>query len=121
MNINSSVSELNFVLLISRPPKITEKWFCIQNLCVNISFQEKNGLIIQYLVAEILSKNRVSFFWDTLYIPGISLVYIQYITGIYQQYHIYISGIFRVYLGKSQAYHGVTSPLFDLLVAAKKS
>ena len=28
---------------------------------------EKNGLKIQNLVVEILSKNLVSFFWDTLY------------------------------------------------------
>ena len=28
----------------------------------------KKGLKIRYLVVEILSKNLVSFFWDTLYI-----------------------------------------------------
>ena len=41
MNINLPISELHFVLQISQPPNITQKWFCIQNLHMDISFQKK--------------------------------------------------------------------------------
>ena len=58
-----SVSEPYFVLLMSWSPKIAHKWFCILNLHLDLSFQgEKNYLKIRFLVAEILIKNRVSFF-----------------------------------------------------------
>ena len=43
-------------------PKIAQIWFCIQNLRMDLNFQEKKDLKIRYLVAEILSKNR-GFFW----------------------------------------------------------
>ena len=37
-------------------------------LCESLFSGEKIDLKIRYLVAKILSKNGVSFFWDTLYI-----------------------------------------------------
>ena len=33
--------EPHFVLRISRPPSIVQKWFCIQNVRMDLSFQEK--------------------------------------------------------------------------------
>ena len=36
--------ESYFVLQISQPPKIAEKWFCIQNLHMDLSFQEKKTI-----------------------------------------------------------------------------
>ena len=49
--------ESYFVLQISQPPKINEKWVCIQNLHMDLSFQEqKNDLKIQCLVAEKFAK-----------------------------------------------------------------
>ena len=41
IKINFSVSKPYFVLTISRPPKIAQKWFCIQNLRMDLSFQKK--------------------------------------------------------------------------------
>ena len=41
IKLNLSVSEPNIVSSISRPPKIVQKWFCIQNLRIDLSFQEK--------------------------------------------------------------------------------
>ena len=42
---------------------MAQKWFCIQNFCMDLSFQKKkNYLEIRYLVAEILSETRGSFF-----------------------------------------------------------
>ena len=41
MNINLSISEPHFVLQISQPPNIAQKWFCIQNLHMDISLQKK--------------------------------------------------------------------------------
>ena len=37
--VNLSVSETYFVSQISQPPKMVEKWFCIQNLRMDLSFQ----------------------------------------------------------------------------------
>ena len=34
----------HFVLWISQLPKITQNWFCIQNLCMDLSFQEKKTI-----------------------------------------------------------------------------
>ena len=36
--------ESHFVLKISRPPNITQKWFYIQNLRMDLSFQEKKTI-----------------------------------------------------------------------------
>ena len=41
MNMSWSVSESHFVLWIFRPPNIAQKWFCIQNLRMDLSFQGK--------------------------------------------------------------------------------
>ena len=47
----------------------TQKWFYIQNLPMDLSFQEKNNLKIRYLVAEILNRNLfLRFFWNPLYL-----------------------------------------------------
>ena len=43
-NLNLSVSENYFVSQISQPPKVAEKWFCIQNLRMDLSFQEKKTI-----------------------------------------------------------------------------
>ena len=36
--------ESHFVLQISRPPTIAQKWFCIKNLRMELSFQEKKTI-----------------------------------------------------------------------------
>ena len=41
MKMNWSNSEPYFVFQISQPPNIAEKCFCIQNLQMDLSFQEK--------------------------------------------------------------------------------
>ena len=41
MNMNLSTSEPNFGFQISQPPNIGQKWVCIQNLQMDLSFQEK--------------------------------------------------------------------------------
>ena len=54
--------EPHFVLQISQPLFIAQKWFCIQNVCTNLFSGEKNYLKIRYLVAEILSKMHIGTF-----------------------------------------------------------
>ena len=41
MNINLFTFETHIVSQISQLPEITQKWFCIQNLPMNLSFQGK--------------------------------------------------------------------------------
>ena len=41
MNINLFTSETPIVSQISQPPEIIQKWFCIHNLPMNLSFQRK--------------------------------------------------------------------------------
>ena len=41
MNMNLSILEPDFVLYISQPPYIAQKWFCIQKLLMDLSFQRK--------------------------------------------------------------------------------
>ena len=41
MNINLFTSENHIVFHISQLPEIKQKWFCIQNLPMNLSFQGK--------------------------------------------------------------------------------
>ena len=41
MNLNMSASGPHSVFQISQPPDIAQKWFCIQNLEIDISFQKK--------------------------------------------------------------------------------
>ena len=44
MNMNGSVQEQRFVLRISRPPLIAQKWFYTQNLPMGLSFQENKTI-----------------------------------------------------------------------------
>ena len=41
INLNLSTSEPHFVFQISLLSNIAQKWFCMQNLRMDISFQEK--------------------------------------------------------------------------------
>ena len=41
INLNLSISQPYFVFQISKPPNIILKWFCIQNLQIDLRFQEK--------------------------------------------------------------------------------
>ena len=41
MNMNFFDSEINFVSQISQPRGIAQKWFCIQYLRMDLSFQQK--------------------------------------------------------------------------------
>ena len=51
----SSNKQSYFVLQISRTPNIAQKWFCIQNLLMDLSFQkEKNDLIVWYIHVSVL-------------------------------------------------------------------
>ena len=45
MNINLSTSEPPFVFQISQSSNIGQKWFCIQNLQMDFSFQEKKRFV----------------------------------------------------------------------------
>ena len=60
--LKSPHQETHFVSHISQPPLNAQKWFCIQNVRMDLSFQEKKDIKIGYLNAETLSKNPVSFF-----------------------------------------------------------
>ena len=44
MNMNLSTSEPHFVFQISQPPNIGQKWFCISDLQINLSFWEKKTI-----------------------------------------------------------------------------
>ena len=46
MNITLFTSETHIVSQISQLPEITQKWFFIQNLRMDLSFQEKKTLCI---------------------------------------------------------------------------
>ena len=41
INLNLSTSEPHFVFQISLLPNIAQKWFCMQNMCMDLSFQKK--------------------------------------------------------------------------------
>ena len=59
--------ENHFVWQRSQPPLIVQIWFCIQNVRMDLSFQEtKNYLKIEHLVPEIFRKKQSKSFWDTL-------------------------------------------------------
>ena len=47
------VPETHFVLQISRSPLLAQKWFCIQNLRMDLSFQVKKLFENPMLVAVI--------------------------------------------------------------------
>ena len=40
-NMTLTISEPHFVFQISKPPNIAQKWFCIQSLHMDLSFQKK--------------------------------------------------------------------------------
>jgi len=69
-NLNLSVSETSFVLQISQPPKFAETRFCIQNLRVDLSFQEKKTiyksvhLLSRYQANKVANSNKVSWHTD---------------------------------------------------------
>ena len=44
INLNLSTFEPHFVFQISLLPNIAQKWFCMQNLRMDLSFQEKNAV-----------------------------------------------------------------------------
>ena len=44
INMNLSVSKTHFASQISRPHQIAQNWFCIQNLGLDLSFQEKKAV-----------------------------------------------------------------------------
>ena len=53
-NMPLSILEPNVVLRISQSLNIAQKWFCIKNLHMDLSFQKKkNSLEIRFLVPEI--------------------------------------------------------------------
>ena len=56
-----SGSEPHLVLRISWPLNFAQEWYCIQNMSMDLSFQEK----IQYFVVKIIGKTPVSFFFGT--------------------------------------------------------
>ena len=47
------------------PPNIQHEYFCIQNLCMDLSFQEKKRFENPKLGCRDIKQNRVSFFWDS--------------------------------------------------------
>ena len=68
MNSNLFTSETHIVSKISQLPEITQKWFCIQNLPMNLSFQGKKTVC--NFVAWFTSYSRscdirefLRFFW----------------------------------------------------------
>ena len=67
MSINWSVPEPHFVLWISRPPLIAQKWFCIQNVRMDLSFQEKSIWKLDTWLLRYWSKKKsgrpVRIFW----------------------------------------------------------
>ena len=65
-NMTFSISEPHFVLQISQPPIIAQKWFCIQNLHMDISFQQKKAVcksVPWFLKYE--AKRKVIIFFGT--------------------------------------------------------
>ena len=71
-NMQLSVSEPYFALLISWSPKIAQKWFCIQNLRLDLSFQEKKTIWKSnaWFTRNLQNKHGTIFFKhpvDTLY------------------------------------------------------
>ena len=84
-NMIVSVSESHFGLQISQPPNITQKWFCIQNLHMDLSFQKKkNGVEIRSLVLEISNKQTFEhFFLNALYLWSVLVCIYVIGAGIY--------------------------------------
>ena len=58
-----SVSESDFGLQISQPPNITQKWFCIQNLHMDLSFQKKKRFRNLFLGSQDIKQiQKIHFF-----------------------------------------------------------
>ena len=67
MNMNWSVPEPHFVFWISRPPLIALKRFCIQNACMDFSFQEKKTIWkLDTWLTIYYAKTQSNSFWDNL-------------------------------------------------------
>ena len=74
INMNLSVSEPHFVLQISQPPNIAQKWFCIKNLHMDLSFQEiKTIWKSDTWLLRYEAKTKSHFFWDALYVANFFL------------------------------------------------
>ena len=64
MNMDLSFPEPGFVSQISQSPKIAQNWFCIQNLHMNLSFQEKKTICksVHWLGSSIYKKCKINQF-----------------------------------------------------------
>ena len=62
MNMYFSEPESHFVFQISRPSKIAQNWFCIQNLHMDLSFQKKEARIIEHELHRLYLETQ-SFYW----------------------------------------------------------
>ena len=62
MNMNLSVSEPYFVSQLSQPPNITQKWFSIQNLHMNLCFQKKRFRNLSLGSRDIKQIQKFNFF-----------------------------------------------------------
>ena len=75
MKINWSVWEPYFVLWISWSPNIAHKWFCIQNLSIDLSFQEKKRFKNPILGCQDIDKNKLDMssakFWVVGWVGGL--------------------------------------------------
>ena len=72
MNINLSPSEPHFIFQISQPPNIGQKWFCIQNLQMDLSFQEEKRLMnplhsLQVTAILVIQENSGVFLKHTVH------------------------------------------------------
>ena len=68
MNMNWCVSGLHFVSLSCPPPNIAQKWFCIQTLRMDLSFQEKKLIDNLIIGCRDIKQKPSLFFWNTLYL-----------------------------------------------------
>ena len=74
MNMNWSISESNSVLQISQSPYIAQKWFCIKNFHMDLSFQKKKKRFKNLFLGsrEIKQILFMHFFLNTLYMTMVS-------------------------------------------------
>ena len=54
-----------FVLQISQPPTITQKLLCIQNVRMDLSFQEKKTICKSVFGYQVINQTRWLIFFDT--------------------------------------------------------
>ena len=63
MDVNLCPSEPHFVFQITPPPNIGQKWFCIQNLRMDLSFQFVNPLHgLQVKAILLIQENSCGFY-----------------------------------------------------------